>query len=100
MNINIFILYSGCPTLSEWLSCLKDVTKWKTFAAYLLPSDSVVAETDVIDKNCRGDVNECKRELYSTYTQLGERTWTKVVEALEKSSHINIAKEIKTKFHL
>ena len=93
-------IYSGCPTLSEWLSCLKDVTKWKSFAAHLLPSDSAVAEIDVIDRNCRGDVDECKRELYSTFTRLGERTWTKVVEALEKSFHINIAKEIKIKFRL
>jgi len=96
--VHTFILYSGYPTLSEWLSCLKDVTDWRNFAAHLLPSDSNVAEINKIERKYGGKVNDCMIELYGSYDRLGERTWTKIVEALEKSSHTNIAEEIRKEF--
>ena len=98
-NVLCILKFPDCPKLSEWLSCLKEVTKWKTFAAYLLPSGSADTEIEKIDITCQNDVDECKRVLYNTFKRVGERTWTKVVQALQDSYHLNAAKEIKKRFH-
>jgi len=82
------------------LTYLKPVSDWKSFAAYVLPPDGVSTEIDVIDGKYRGDVEECKIALYNTYIHKGEVSWAKIAEALEKSSHSNIAKIIKTDFDL
>jgi len=80
------------------MSCLKKVTQWKMFAAYLLPSDSAHTEIETINLKCQGDVNECKRELYSSFERIGDRSWTKIVEALKDSSHLNLAEELREDF--
>lgn len=96
-----FLMSLDCrPTLPDWLTHLKDVTRWKKFAAHLLPPDSAATEISLIDSKCRGDVGESKIALYSTFSEQGEMTWTRVVKALEESSHSNIARQIKRHFNL
>ena len=80
---------------------MRDVTDWKKFAAYLLPSDSA-SHTDIetIKLNCQNDVSNCKIELHRIFIQRGEVTWKRVVEALEQSGYINVAKNIKLLYQL
>ena len=92
--------FLGYPTLSQWLVYLKGVSSWKSLAAHLLPPDCVVTKIDSIDKQCQGDVEDCKIALYREFDRQGEVTWIKIADALEKSSHLSIAKRIKTDFHL
>ena len=40
-------------------------------------------------------VNSCKVALYCKFLQCGERTWYKVLKALEESGNPNLAEEVK-----
>ena len=99
----LLTLCTGTPTLPlcDWITYLEGVTtEWKKFAAYLLPHDSAATEIKIISSKCHGDIEECKMELYNIFDKKGEKTWERVVYALEKSSLFDIAKKIKTDFNL
>ena len=80
------------------LSSLKGVVNWDQFAAFLLPADQQ-AQIAIIKKSNSGDIEDCKMALYNYYLRVGDVSWKKVVEALEKSSNPNIAKEIKRDYY-
>ena len=94
----VTVICLGIPTVPELTTWLYDVTDWKQFATYLLPPESAPTEIDIINKNCRDDVKECKRQLYNEFLKQGTCNWKKVIEALEKSKHFNIAQSVKTRF--
>ena len=75
------------------LEHLKDVSNWDTLGAHLLPADDVGA-LEIILKSNKGDVDECKKALFRKYMEVGDRSWTTVVNALKKSGYKNIAKGI------
>ena len=77
-------------TLPGLLEHLKDVVHWDTFGVYLLPADDIVA-VESIGKTYKGDVGECKLALFRKYMEVGDRSWTTVIRALEKSGYKNIA---------
>ena len=62
--------------------------------AYLLP-EKYASKINDIDKNHKQDVEECRWALIREYLKVGEVSWKKVVYALEKSGHPNIAKTIR-----
>jgi len=39
-------------------------------------------------------INSCKLALYRKFLQCGERTWQKVLNALEESGNPNLAEEV------
>ena len=100
LELLVTIICLGIPTVPELTTYLYGVTKWKQLAIYLLPPESAPTEIDKISKNCQGDVDECKRQLYSEFLKQGTCTWKKVIEALEKSKHLTIAQSVKAKFCL
>ena len=72
------------------LEHLKDVVNWDTFGVHLLPADNSVA-VQIINKTCKGDVEQCKLALFQKYMEVGDRSWTTVISALKKSGYKNIA---------
>ena len=77
---------------------LYHVTQWQDFGTYLLPTENAATEIEIISRNHPNDVKECKRKLFTLYLEQGANNWERVVEALEKSKHSNIAKSIKETF--
>ena len=77
-------------TLPGLLKHLKDVSDWDTVGAYLLPADNLGA-LEIIRKSYYGDVDECKLALFRKYMEVGDRSWTTVVAALNKCGYKNIA---------
>jgi len=61
---------------------------------YLLP-EKYQFEIDIINTTHKGNVTECRFALIRTYLKVGEVSWNKVIDALEKSVNDNIAKDIK-----
>jgi len=61
----------------------------------LLP-ENYTAQVNVIDQTHKSDVNQCKWELLTEYFKVGDVSWNKVIDALEKSRHHNIAEKIKS----
>ena len=46
------------------------------------------------------DIQTCKRELFTIYMQMGDRSWNTVIAALIKCGHKNLAKDIKQELGL
>ena len=76
------------------LTYLADVVKWQSFGAYLLPK-KYVGQLQIIAANNMTNIPGAKQELYNLYFRVGELSWTKVVDALEKAGEITAAKKIK-----
>jgi len=55
---------------------------------------------ELIDKTYKGDVEECKFALFRKYMEVGDRSWTTVTRALEKSGYKNTAISISQIFDL
>jgi len=86
------------PALPDLFTYLHDVVDWYKFGAYLLPTDTR-SKLESIRKSNKGDVEECKRDLYNLYFDVGEVSWDKVIEALQKADYPNIVKKIKEDFY-
>ncbi|XP_065901120.1 uncharacterized protein [Dysidea avara] len=86
------------PTLPDLFTYLDDLVDWYKFGAYLLPTDNR-AKLEIIKKSNKGDVDDCKRDLYNLYFEIGDVSWDKVVEALQKANYPNIVKKIKEDFY-
>jgi len=89
---------SDPPILPDLISSLRDVVNWDEFAAFLLPAEQQ-AQITIIKENNSGNIDKCKMALYNYYLQVGDISWKKVVEALEKSRNPNVAKKIKQDYY-
>ena len=78
---------------------LQGLADWKTLGAYILPKDSV-AQLDSIDRTYKGNVQQCKQELFTEYLKSGDRSWSTIIAALIKMREINLVDEIKEKLGL
>ena len=61
---------------------------------YLLPT-KYASKVNDIDENHKQDVEACRWALITEYLKVGEVSWNKVINALEKSGHPNIAEKIR-----
>ena len=93
-NGNFLLVASDQPDYQNLHPYLTDVSDWKQLAVHLLPREHI-SLIDEIDRTYKGDVGECRWELIRKYLRVGEVSWNKVIYALEKSDHPNIAKKIK-----
>ena len=99
MLLNYLILEKNRVTYPGLLEHLKDVSDWDTVGAYLLPADDMAA-LEIIHKSNNGDVDECKKALFRKFMKVGDRSWTTVIAALNKSGYNNIAKSVMQKIGL
>jgi len=85
------------PTLPDLLTYLNDVKDWYKFGAFLLPHE-YHTQLGKIRKTEKGNVEECKRALYELYFEVGDRSWSTVIEALQKADYPHIADKIMRDF--
>jgi len=78
---------------------LQDVADWETLGAHILPKTSI-GQLGVFKSTHKGDVHECRREVFIEYMRNGDRSWTTVIDALRKMRHTNLADDIKQKLGL
>ena len=97
--LNDLLLEKDRVTYPGLLEHLKDVSDWDTVGAYFLPVDDMAA-LEIIRKSNKGDVDECKKALFRKFMEVGNRSWTTVIAALNKSGYKNIAKGITQKLGL
>ena len=77
---------------------MDNLVDWYKFGAYLLPTESC-GQLEIIKKSNKGEIDDCKRDLYNLYFKVGDVSWDKVVEALEKANYPNIVKKIQEDFY-
>jgi len=77
---------------------LDNLVDWYKFGAYLLPTESC-GQLEIIKKSNKGEIDDCKRDLYNLYFKVGDVSWDKVVEALENANYPNIIKKILEDFY-
>ena len=85
---------SGQPNYQNLLPYFEGVDDWKQLGMYLLPEDYTSRIND-IHKNHKQDVAECRWALITEYLKVGEVSWDKVIYAVRKSGHSNIAEKIR-----
>ena len=83
------------PTYQTLLPYLYYVDNWKSLGAFLLPGKYIPQVTNDIDRTHKGNVEECRGALLTEYLKVGEVSWDKVIDSLEKSRYSNVAKMIK-----
>ena len=88
------LVVSTPPNYHNLIPYFEGVTNWKQLGAYLLPT-KYASKINDIDENHKQDVEACRWELITEYLKVGEVSWNKVINALEKSGHPNIAKKIR-----
>ena len=90
-----FCVPSDQPNHRNLLPYFQDVNNWKQLGLYLLSETSTPRIND-IEKNYPHDVAQCRWELITEYLKAGKISWSKVIDAFEKSGHPNIAKKIRS----
>ena len=88
------VLTSDQPNHQNLLPYFDGVSDWKRLGLYLLP-EKYTPRIDDIDKSHKQYVPDCRWELTTEYLKVGEVSWNKVIYALEKSGHPNIAGKIR-----
>ena len=83
------------PTYQNLLPYIEHVDDWKLLGTYLLPNEYTPRVINDNNRTHRGDVDECRHTLLLEYIKVGEVSWSKVINSLEKSCHSNVAKMIK-----
>ena len=81
------------------LDYLKDLSDWQTLGAHILPGHPA-GQIEIIYANHKGNVRECKKELFIEYLKTGDRSWKTIIAALIKMKHTNLADDIKQKVGL
>ena len=79
---------------------MERVVNWKALGEHLLPQTYIPHLLEEIDRTHRGNVDDCRRALLSEYIKVGNVSWDKVIDSLEKSRYSNVAKMIKQDFKL
>ena len=89
-------MHAGIAHLDEVKTSLKDLVEWRELGLKLGILDPTLGK---IERNRRGMVEECKREMLAGWLQrvdtVSEPTWTALVEALESIGERRLADEIK-----
>ena len=101
-KFSMFLLYIEPvqPTYRNLLPYIEHVNDWKLLGTYLLPDEYTPRVINDINKTHKGDVDECRQALLSEYIKVGEVSWSKIINSLEKSHYSNVAKMIKKDIHL
>ena len=82
------------PSLPTLLPYFEHVDNWKLLGTYLLPEKYVPRLINDIDETYK-NVDECRWALIREYLKVGEVSWNKVIDSMEKSRFSNVAKMIK-----
>ena len=82
------------PNYQNLLPYFEGVSDWKQLGVYLLP-EKYNSRINDIDKVHKLDIAECRWKLITEYLKVGEVSWDKVIYALQKSGHPNIAKKVR-----
>ena len=90
----MLVLTSDQPNHQNLLPYFEGVSEWKQLGLYLLP-EKYTSRINDIDKSHKQYVPDCRWELTTEYLKVGEVSWNKVIYALEKSGHPNIAGNIR-----
>ena len=88
------LVVSKQPNYHNLIPYFDGVSNWKQLGVYLLPT-KYASKINDIEKNHKQDVEECRWALITEYLKVGEVSWNKVIYALEKSGHPNIAEKIR-----
>ena len=73
---------------------MEHVDNWKVLGTHLLPEKYIPYLLNEIERTHKGNVDDCREALLSKYIQVGEVSWDKVIDSLEKSHYPNVAKMI------
>ena len=74
---------------------MEHVDNWKALGAHLLPEKYIPHLLNEIERTHKGNVDDCRGALLSEYIKVGEVSWNKVIDSLEKSRYCNVAEMIK-----
>ena len=86
---------SDKPTYKNLLPYMEHVDDWNALGTHLLPEKYIPHLLNEIERTHKGNVNDCRRALLSKFINVGEVSWDKVINSLEKSHYSNVAKMIK-----
>ena len=81
------------PTYTELIEQLEGVVSWKKVAAYLL-SDKDGSKVEIIARNNRHMIEDCRIDMIREYLKSGDISWEKVLEALKKAGEEATANKI------
>ena len=85
------------PDLTKLVADLKDVTEW-----FFLGIDLGVKHTDLkkIESRFNGDIERCKVEMLQLWRENHDASVMKLVTALEKNGHRNLARQIQENYNV
>ena len=83
------------PTYVNLLPYMEYVDNWKVLGTHLLPEKYIPHLLNEIDRTHKGNVGDCRGTLLSEYIKVGNVSWDKVIDSLEKSHYSNVADMIK-----
>lgn len=90
-----YVLYVDKPTFQDLLPYIEHVDNWKVLGTYLLPEKYIPRVINDIERSYKGNADDCRGALLSEYIKVGDVSWNKVIDSLEKSRYSNVAKMIK-----
>ncbi|XP_065894341.1 uncharacterized protein [Dysidea avara] len=89
-------LLNKAPIIPKMVRYLMKLNKWEEFGLLLLPEDDANYLVEKIKiENGRDQIDNCKLALFRKFLECGERTWQKVLDALEGSNNSNLAGVVK-----
>ena len=91
----LFTLASHKPTYQKLLPYMEYVDDWKVLGTQLLPGKYIPHLLKEIERTHKSNVSDCRGALLSEYIKVGEVSWDKVIDSLEKSHYHNVAEMIK-----
>ena len=94
-SILLLTIASHEPTYWNLLPYMEHVDDWKALGAHLLPVKYIPHVLNEIERMHKGYVGDCRSGLISEYIKVGEVSWYKVIDSLEKSRYYNVAEMIK-----
>ena len=94
-SILLLTVASHEPTYLNLLPYMERVDNWKALGTHLLPVKYIPHLLDEIERTRKGNVDDCRRDLLSEFIKVGEVSWDKVIDSLEKSRYSNVAKIVK-----
>ena len=74
-----FCSVSGSSDLVPVLEAVHDVVNWQYLGLTLGLEKS---QLDIMDRNCRGIVEDCRKEMISRWLHTGNASWRALVRAL------------------
>ena len=91
----VIIVCSDQPTYPDILPYIEHVDNWKLLGTHLLPKKYIPRIINDIDRTYKGNVEDCRAALLTEYIKVGEVSWNKIIDSLERSRYSNVSEMIK-----